>query len=134
MAPARDEAVGPARPQDAWLSSWTGQVSKARARTARLRDVRQFAEPNDQTITTIHELELTYEELSVAEEELRSQNEQLQAAASAIDLERERYRQLFEQVPVPYIVTDETGTIRNANIAASRLTRCPPEFMPGKPL
>jgi PAS domain S-box-containing protein len=67
------------------------------------------------------ELLAALEELNVAEEELRAQHESLVDANQSLEFERERYRILFELAPDPYIVTDETGTIQEANAAASTL-------------
>lgn len=80
------------------------------------------------------ELMLATEELSTAEEELRAQNERLQEAQVALLEERERYRELFEQAPVAYVVTDVHGTIRSANRAAARLFLCRSDRLQGKPI
>jgi PAS domain S-box-containing protein len=67
------------------------------------------------------ELVAALEELNVAEEELRAQHEALLEAHHALELERERYRVLFELAPDPYIVTDGDGVIEEANAAAAAL-------------
>ena len=82
----------------------------------------------------VAELTLNLEELLVAEEELRTQTEELAASRDAIDLERERYGELFEFAPDAYLVTDEVGTIIEANGAASRMLGVPSQFLEGKPL
>jgi len=130
----RPGSTTPEEPPTSWLRNWTGRVSKARERTTHLRTVGEADALDDRSIAAVHELQLTYEELSVAEEELRSQNQQLAEALTVIDAERERYRQLFKEAPVAYFITDETGMIRDANLAASHLTRCSIEFLAGKPL
>lgn len=53
-------------------------------------------------------------ELEVHQEELRIQNEELE---SALD----RYRNLFEQAPVGYLLLDQKGRIREANRLATEL-------------
>jgi PAS domain-containing protein len=45
-----------------------------------------------------------------------------------------QYRLLFERAPLPYIVTDFDGTIREANRAAAVLLKRPSELLEGKPL
>ncbi|MEA2901197.1 MAG: hypothetical protein QOH36_1084 [Actinomycetota bacterium] len=80
----------------------------------------------------VAELSLNLEELLVAEEELRAQTEELAASRDAIDLERERYGELFEFAPDAYLVTDELGTIIEANGAASRMLGVPSQFLEGK--
>jgi signal transduction histidine kinase len=121
------------RPHRSRLVTWSSEVTTGRARTAALRDIGGVTSDAHAT-RVIHELELTYEELSVAEEELRAQNEDLIVARSALDAERLRYRELFEQAPIPYVITDNMGTIRRANLAAGSLLRCRIEFLRNKPL
>jgi PAS domain S-box-containing protein len=82
----------------------------------------------------MNELALTFEELNVAEEELRTQNEELHRAHATLVSERERYRELFEHAPVAYLVTDVNGSIRDANRAAVKLFRCRRERLDGKPI
>ncbi|MEA2684915.1 MAG: hypothetical protein QOE93_110, partial [Actinomycetota bacterium] len=93
------------------------------------------AEPlasEDHLRAVVTELTLCVEELLVAEEELRSQTEELVASRDAIDKERERYGELFEFAPDAYLVTDELGTIAEANGAASRMLGVPCRFLEGK--
>lgn len=80
------------------------------------------------------ELDTLYEEIGVAEEELRAQHEDLLAAHSALAGERATYLELFESAPVPYLVTDRTGAISNANTAASRVFGVRADRLHGKPL
>ena len=61
------------------------------------------------------------QELSVAEEELRAQHEAIAETQDELDLQRMRYRTLFEGAPDAYIVTDEYGIIEEANDAVARL-------------
>ncbi|MFP5212349.1 MAG: sensor histidine kinase [Acidobacteriota bacterium] len=58
------------------------------------------------------------EELQTLQEELRVQNEELEKSRRAIAEERRRYRELFEQAPDAYLVTDMRGKIKEANQAA----------------
>ncbi|TLY26112.1 MAG: PAS domain S-box protein, partial [Nitrospirae bacterium] len=73
------------------------------------------------------------EELQVAEEELRAQNEELATARQAIEAERERYKDLFEFAPDGYVVTDAAGIIREANRAASAMLNVPQHWLLRKP-
>jgi PAS domain S-box-containing protein len=61
------------------------------------------------------------QDLSVAEEELRAQHEAIVETQSELEIQRSRYRTLFEGAPDPYIVTDEHGIIEEANAAVARL-------------
>src|ERR1700758_357553 len=59
------------------------------------------------------------EELQAAEEELRQQNEELVTTYQTLELERKRYRDLFEFAPDGYLVTNAAGTIQEANRAVA---------------
>jgi len=83
---------------------------------------------------SLEELRTTLEELHVAEEEILAQNEELAIARSQIEIERQRYLDLFEFAPDGYIVTDAMGKIREANRAAAKLLNTPQQFLVGKVL
>src|SRR6185312_3884133 len=78
------------------IAFWQDGIDRARARMMELRSARSDG-PG------------AFEELSVAEEELRTQNEELARAQHVIAGEEERYRQLFERAPVAYLITDTHG-------------------------
>jgi PAS domain S-box-containing protein len=75
-----------------------------------------------------------FEELSVAEEELRAQQESLVETHKLLEIQRNRYRTLFNLAPDPYVVTDASGRIEEANAAASQLLGVPSKLLAGKPL
>jgi PAS domain S-box-containing protein len=75
-----------------------------------------------------------FEELSVAEEELRAQQENLVETSNLLEIQRNRYHTLFDFAPDPYLVTDGLGTIEEANAAASELFGLPGKMLVGKPL
>ncbi|HEX6628672.1 MAG TPA: ATP-binding protein [Gemmatimonadaceae bacterium] len=75
-----------------------------------------------------------YDELSIAEEELRAQQETIAAAQREIEIERHRYRTLFELAPDAFLVTDAEGLIQQANTAAAELFGLPAALLIGKPL
>ena len=87
------------------------------------------------------EIQIALEELKVAEEELQQlnselcqQNEELAATRQLVEVERQRYQDLFEEAPDAYLVTDESGTIQEANRAAAMLLNVLQKFLVGKPL
>jgi PAS domain S-box-containing protein len=82
----------------------------------------------------MEDLKVALEELRVAEEELRLQNEELSATHLELDRERRRYQELFDFAPGAYLVTDQSGIVRQANRSASRLLNVPPTFLGGKAL
>jgi PAS domain-containing protein len=79
-------------------------------------------------------LAISLEELKVAEEELVQQNEELLMTRDAIESTSRHYRRLFEDAPMPYIVTDICGIIQHANRSAAALLRRPAELLDRKPL
>lgn len=87
--------------------------------------------PSDQQQSDLDRL---VEELEVAAEELRAQNEALVEAASRAEVERNRFEELFNSAPDAYVVSDQHGLIRNANSAAGHLFGMAPGWLPGKPL
>lgn len=102
------------------------------------RAQRQSAGETDAAHGLLHEafseLENTVEELRVAEEELRSQNEALGETALALDAERRRYRDLFESAPEPSLLTDLNGLVQEANNAVLSLLGVGLRSLTGKPL
>ncbi|HKV12050.1 MAG TPA: PAS domain-containing protein, partial [Thermoanaerobaculia bacterium] len=74
------------------------------------------------------------QEVEAVEEALSRQNDDLIATREQLEIERHRYRDLFEQAPDGYLVTDVMGTIDEANRAASRLLNHSPTALRGKPL
>jgi PAS domain S-box-containing protein len=92
---------------------------------------RDGAVPPDETM---EELRTALEELRMADQELRQQNEELAAAQLQLEIERQRYLDLFELAPDAYISTDVLGVITEANQSASRLLRIPHRTLPGRPL
>lgn len=59
---------------------------------------------------------------------------QLQAAQAELEIERARYRDLFESAPEAYLVTDPAGRIVEANRAAERLLNRARNELLGAPL
>lgn len=81
---------------------------------------------------SLEELRHTLEELHVAEEEILAQNQELAIAHAQIEIERQRYLDLFEFAPDGYIVTDAMGKIHEANRVAARLLNVSQHFVVGK--
>jgi PAS domain S-box-containing protein len=85
-------------------------------------------------IETFAELQVALEELRVAEEELREQNDLLEVARYQVEVERQRYQDLFDFAPDGYIVTNTEGIIQEANHAAVTMLNVTKKFFIGKPL
>jgi PAS domain S-box-containing protein len=98
-----------------------------------VRATRRYSSPFTAQETHAQLLE-AYEELRVAEEELRAQQELLAQAQKEIDVERSRYRTVFELARDPYVVTDRHGMIEQANSAAAELFGVAVAQLIGKPV
>ncbi|MBH8573654.1 PAS domain S-box protein [Nostocaceae cyanobacterium CENA369] len=97
--------------------------------------LKQWIEAQSAEVMQVNsQLQLTLEELQVAEEELRQQNEQLACTREIAELERQRYQDLFEFAPDGYLVTDVYGVIQEANNAAGNLLGMHQKYLVGKPL
>lgn len=82
----------------------------------------------------LKELGVVSEELQVAIDELRRQNERLIAAQKQIEQEQQRYQNLFESVSDACLVTDANSVIQEANQAMAELVNMQPSVLMGKPL
>ncbi len=124
----RDDSLG--------SEHFRGWIEKFGQRVRQLREEVKIdgkkAAPHDQDL--VHGLQSAQEELHAAEEELRMQNDQLRESFDLADVERRRYRDLFEFADDGYILTDTRGIIAEANRVAGKLLHVGPEFLVGKPL
>jgi PAS domain S-box-containing protein len=76
-------------------------------------------------------MENRLEELQIAEEELRTQNDALAAAQAQAQKNSIRYQALFDFAPDGYLVTDHHGIITEANEAAALLLGQGPDQLQG---
>jgi PAS domain S-box-containing protein len=67
------------------------------------------------------DLACALEELSSSTDQLRAATDELAATREALEVQRQRNQQLFESAPDGYVITDVTGTIEAANVAALTL-------------
>ena len=84
--------------------------------------------------TALRELESALEELRVASEQLNVMVDEMaetRSEAKKVEAEFEEFRQLL---PVGCVLTDEQGTILQANSAAGELLNVAPRHLVGKPL
>lgn len=93
-----------------------------------------FLAPRNLLKEAFEELNTALEELEVAYDQLCQKNEELAIARLAVEVERQRYQDLFECAPDGYLVTDTNGIIQEANQAAARLLNVQRHFLVGKPL
>ncbi len=105
----------------------------------RLRAMQKLAESSpsfskDLQNEAIAEFSIILEELHVASEEIKVQNEALSANHHHLELERRRYQELFDFAPDAYFVTDLQGVIQQANHAATALLNLRQDLIVAKPL
>lgn len=93
----------------------------------------QTPTPQELLPDALQELQLALEKLQVAEEELRQQNEHLLNSQALLELERQRYQELFEFAPDGYLVLDCQGRIQEINRVAAQLLQRSPTYLIGKP-
>jgi two-component system sensor histidine kinase UhpB len=73
-------------------------------------------------------------ELETYQEETRVQTEQLVKAQAQLEKSRDRYADLFDFAPTPYLILDPWGIITESNLPASALLECERVKMIGFPL
>jgi PAS domain S-box-containing protein len=84
--------------------------------------------------TALKELGIVSEALQIAVEELDRQNERFVALQAELDLERQRYEELFEFVPEGCIITNSEFVIQEVNRAGATLINSQAPQLVGKPL
>jgi len=111
-------------------------ISRAQLRALAL--VEQVAEiPVDRRVAirrALDELNAALAELAATQDVLQAEADALAAADQSLVVEREHYEDLFELAPDAYLVTDSSGTIREANRAARALFNYPQPLLVGKRL
>lgn len=85
-------------------------------------------------VEALAELNTALAELEATNNELNKQNEVLAEITTAREAETRRYRELFERVPIAYVVTDEWGIIDESNAAVEELLNVPRDMLKGKPI
>lgn len=113
------------------------QLENMRQRVALLQrqSEQQKAQEDIELVSAVFkEVHLALEELQIANEELHQQNEELFNAQQDLVAQRQRYQELFEEVPDAYLVTDTEGVIQEANLAATTLLNISKSFLLGKPI
>jgi signal transduction histidine kinase len=80
----------------------------------------------------LEEVRLHNEELMVAGEALREQNDALARSVMLLERERSKYVDLFTHAPEAYVLTDLTGVVQEANAAGGALFSADPRFLRGR--
>lgn len=112
------------------------QIQEVRARIEELRRTTADGAAVEKGILeqVFDELQVTLEELMVADKELRRQDEANADNRKLLEAERRRYYELFDFAPDGYLETSAEGVICEANRGASDMLRVPSSELIGKPL
>ncbi|WP_414543339.1 PAS domain S-box protein [Nostoc sp. CCY0012] len=106
---------------------------------SRLADLYQTASvlpwiPPELLPQAFKELYSTSKMVQLAAEELYQQNEELIQTRNFLEVERQRYQDLFELAPDGYVVTNAEGIIQEANLAAAKLFNVSRQLLVGTPI
>lgn len=114
------------------LEHFLGELRTRRYRIQTLADASDASDPR--TADLVAELHELGEQLVVADEELRVQQEELDEARSALlSLRAERDLALHD-APEAYVVTDRSGVVLRSTRAARQLVRQPPARLVPRPI
>jgi PAS domain S-box-containing protein len=92
------------------------------------------AQSNTVLSQALEELAHALEELQAADQALHQQREEWLNQQTALELENQRYKDLFEHAPAGYLVTSIDGAIRQANSAALTMIETPARSIVGRSL
>jgi len=87
-----------------------------------------------ETIAALEALQLVYEEMQTNLEAARVVEEGLFQEVQRITASRQHYYELFDSAPIPYLLTNASGVILEANRAIAQLLNVSPRYLVGKPL
>ena len=123
----------PSRPSINWFDQ---QFEAAQQRLATIQYVADLTSSSSEELLpeTIAELATALEQFNVSLEAMHDQHQELLLTRQAVEQERQHYQELFEFAPDGYLVTDEWGTIQEANSAAATLLNVRQDLLLGKPL
>lgn len=117
------------------VESLRGQLATSLVRMADLQRRAERGTSRDTVLPRVFdELQRSLAELETAVEELREQSTRLEAARLESEQERIRWQALFDLAPMPYILTDDRGVIRNVNDAGANVLAISRRFLIGKPI
>lgn len=90
--------------------------------------------PDELVPQAFKELYTTSQLLQIAAEEIYQQNEELIKTRNLLEIEYQKYHDLFEFAPMAYVLTNQQGIIQTANQTTSQLLNIPIKFLVGKPI
>ncbi len=109
------------------------QVQIVRARVQALYSSHREATQSDGPLArAFDELAVALEALRVVETELHSRQTQWIEERTALEQDCQRHRELFLHAPLAYLITGADGTMRQVNIAATKLLRTTERMLVGR--
>lgn len=130
-------AAGIAIPPDLSFSEFSTKLREAKQRTKRFRMLADNDESDvdhDDFLHLNEELSIAFEQLEVAEEEMRTQMEALDEMRVAMETQEQLWRARFEGLPDAFIETDQDEMVVEMNRAAEELLGRPRNRVIGKPV
>ncbi|HYT64923.1 MAG TPA: PAS domain-containing protein [Vicinamibacterales bacterium] len=91
-------------------------------------------EPGTLLTRSLAELSTALEEIRVAQEQIVENRLRMEQLQDELRRQAQRYWQLFDEIPQPYVVTKEDSTIVEVNKAAAELFNVSQRFLAGKTL
>lgn len=82
----------------------------------------------------LKELGIVSERLQLAVNELQQQHKELAIKQELLEAQRQHYQAMFDLAPDGYLLTDASGKIEAANLAAAKMLKVSPQFLVGKQL
>lgn len=110
------------------LASAVQRFNALRRRASSARD------PEAVLTRSLEELSTVLEELRLAQEQIFENNLKIEQLQQQLRRQNERYWQLFDELPQPYLVTGADSVIREVNKAAAELFNISQRFLVGKSL
>ena len=118
------------------MTSILQRLASARTRFAALhqRALAQSPELADVLDQSMREVQQALDEIQLAQDHMLEQRDRLQMTRVELQREREKYWQLFDGAPEPYLVTTVDLQIVDANRAAAAMFNISQRFLAGKSL
>jgi len=112
------------------------RIDAASARLVDLRGRLRKLDPEDRDGVDgdVARLQVLLDTLHAHESEAHAREAELRAEQATREIERRRYHDLLELVPVSTLMTSRSGLIQQANRAAADLFNVPADWLIGKPV
>jgi PAS domain S-box-containing protein len=115
-------------------TSWQLALMRSRLNTLERKADQPHVDNTKLLAECVRELRSTFDFLEAAGERLRNAGTELKKAQGAVLHGHDRFRALVDLLPDPFVATDLTGVIVEANAAAARLLNLSQRALAGRPL